>query len=95
MIFKKILKLIYHCFALLGIASVIFGFIYVGKLMNDHNLSPRQFIVKAAKKMGINAEVVQTAIAPGKRFETYRLTGNLKPDHPRLIFKSRDEIEKL
>lgn len=95
MILKKILKLIYHCFALLGMTSVIFGFIYVGKLMNDHNLSPRQFVVKAAKKMGINSEVVQTAIAPGKRFETYRLTGNLKPDHPRLIFKSRDEIEKL
>lgn len=95
MIIKKILKFIYHCFALLGMASFIFGFFYVGKIMNDHNLSPRQLIVKAAKKTGLNSELVQTAIAPGKKFEHHQLTGNFKSDHPRLIFHSRDEIEKL
>ena len=90
-----IFRLIYHGFALLGIASMIFGLVYAKKLMNDHNLTARQFVIKAASKLGLNPEIIQTAVAPGPRFADHRLTGHIKVSHPRTIFSSRDQIEKL
>lgn len=90
-----ILRFVYHGFAMLGIASMVFGLVYAKKLMNDHSLTPRQFVIKAASKLGMNPKVVQSAVAPGHRFADHRLTGPMKPEHPRTIFSSRDQIDSM
>jgi hypothetical protein len=92
---KYFFKILYHGFALLGIASLVFGLFYAKKLMTDHNLTPRQFVVKAAKKMGVAPDLVQSAVAPAQRFQTHRLTGPIKASHPRTLFRSRDQVKML
>ena len=94
--FLKILfRLVYHAFALLGIASVAFGLVYAKKLMNDHSLTPRQFVVKVAEKSGINSEMVQSAVAPNDKFDGYRFTGEMKHTYPRILFKDQSMIDKI
>lgn len=76
-------------------ASLAFGLFYAKKLMTDHNLTPRQFVVKAAKKMGVAPDLVQSAVAPTQRFQTHRLTGPIKASHPRTLFRSRGQVKRL
>lgn len=90
-----VFKLIYHCFALLGIAAVLFGLFYSKKLMDDHNLTQEQFVIKVAEKLKLKSELIHSAVAPAHRFDDHQLTGAVKESHPRTVFNSRTQIDTI
>jgi len=82
---RKIFKgaTVYFVFA--GIVAhvvVLIGAVY---LFKSYELTPRQFIIKAAEKAGVDSDVFIDAIAPSAMFPNHQFDGELKSKHPRIL----------
>ena len=89
-------KLAWNGLAVLGLISVLAGLYASYRVMHHYNLTPRQFVLKVAKKSGIDNPLLEALVTPSPRYPDHEFQGQLVLDnHPRLIPGGRKALEAM
>ncbi len=93
--FKLFAKIIWNFFAVIGVLTIIISVLCVNQLFKSYHLTPRQFAAKALKKAEIESPMIEKILSPPDRFADYNFQGQLKSDHPRILFKDKSQVEAV
>lgn len=92
---KRLFRILWHALALWGLVSLVGG-AYVGfTVLRSYDLTPRQLVVKAARKFGVFPEQVAEAVKPGPRYHPEALRGEPVSGHPRILFSGKEATFRL
>ena len=82
--------------AVVGLFSLIGGGYVALKIYRSNFLTPQQFAIKVAHKLGINSPLVERLLAPAPGFPDYKLQGRFQNNiYPRLLFPGPAGFEPL
>jgi hypothetical protein len=83
--FRVIRKIVLAYFAATGLLAHIALVIGFFAVLNYLDLTPSQFLYKAAEKSGLDIPWAVEALSPAPQFTGHVLDGNVRPGHPRIL----------
>ncbi len=86
----------WNTFAVIGIAATLAGLYSARWALQTYDLTPHQFAVKAARKLGVDSGWVKDLLSPTARYAGAPLHGRLAADRrPRVLYRGQEAIEEV
>lgn len=93
---KMSFNLFRNLLALFGGLCLIVGALYGVKVYRTSALPPRQFVLKAVNKAGLNSPVIERIFSASPRFSEYQFQGRFRNEvYPRTVFGGPSMLAKL
>ena len=93
---KKLGIFIWNSLSVVGLVSICAGLAGLYYFSGVYHVSPAQLISKAFEEYGIEKPAVVTKLLePPDRYADYRFQGILKPDFPRILYKTASDIQRI
>ena len=93
---RVVCRAAWNAFAVVGIAATLMGLYSVRWALQTYDLTPHQFAVKAARKLGVDSRWVKDLLSPTARYGKTPLQGRLAVDRrPRVLYRGQGALEEV
>ncbi len=93
---RFLLRMAWNGFAVIGIASTVAGVWSVRWALHTYDLTPHQFAVKAARRLGIDTPWVRGLLSPRPRYGEAALRGRLAVERrPRIVYRGPGVLARV